>query len=252
MRAMDEPTLKVFISYRTKDHAQLVPRIAKVLRAEGIEVVYDETLLDERHRQINSMIPISSGVNFRLFMELLRCHVALVLISDEPADPYAFVTRWQDWVDLLTQALADISIRGGQGVPLELQSGVLFDLPMIWYLVFYDIDIRKQMTESWQEWEVRISGEMGLALHPVRIPHDVLLEDYFRNSVVPCLIGLPRRRQRPRVKPEYAQLYFRLFIARRLAESAVATVTSPYRRARNAVTYVRTRLRAQVNERGKR
>ena len=93
--AVRESSLRVFISCRTNEHRAIVPEIAELLRDEGIEACYDELLDDERRRQLDGMVPVSVGVNTRLFGVLRSCHAILVLVPDTPEDPYAFVGRWQ-------------------------------------------------------------------------------------------------------------------------------------------------------------
>jgi hypothetical protein len=198
----DGQARKIFISYRVREHRELLPPILEILRQDGFEVYFDGEFLPEANLDPASteIMPKFTGVPTVTTLGLLSCDAALVLLGTSTADPAGeSLTRWQDWLDHLALALQDLAIRGGGGAPLMTGVG---DAAVVWYLMAYDYDIRKRLDETWQDWEVRMCDFLGVQLVPF-VADAEHVEDQVRD-LLPLLRRVPKGRMKPVPKPGFA------------------------------------------------
>jgi hypothetical protein len=155
-------------------------------------------------------------------MSALSCDAAVVLASPSAASELGPNVRWQDLMDLILHDLMQSSTP--DSIALEVIGGRLFDVTVAWYKKFYGFDMEKQVSETWQEWEIRVTKFFGLSLVKVylsRSPSDIVvsrepgaqiinvgtLDKDIRNSLVPYLDSLPVMRNKPQPLPEYRRLF---------------------------------------------
>jgi hypothetical protein len=198
----DSRNRKIFISYRVREHRELMPGILEILRTDGFEVYFDGEFLPEANLDPAStaIAPKFTGVPTVTTLGLLSCDAALVLLGSSTTDPAGeSLTRWQDWLDHLGLALEDLAIRNGAGTRLITGIG---DATVVWYGMAYDYDIRKRLDETWQDWEVRMCDFLGVELVPVWVdpPH---VDEQVRD-LLPLLRRVPKGRRKPVPKPGFA------------------------------------------------
>jgi hypothetical protein len=254
-RQQAPPHHKVFISYRMREHLEFIPQIADALRAGGIQVAVDIEVLPRTHESgVSALLPRATGVNFSLWTNILDCDTVLVIVPSKEADPE---TNWKDVTDIFM--VAAMRAPHINSIPPQILTGVVFDqLVTAWYKRFYGFDIEKNASETWQEWEIRVTQFFGLSFvrvylahsssdvpvpreHGARIIHIETLDEDIQHSLIPYLYSLPVKRNKPQPLPEHR----RLFKVSRMVKSGFGiydnVVTSPRRALKHIKGWRRSR-----------
>jgi hypothetical protein len=193
--------LKIFISYKSREHKKHIGLIKKTLDGTGLAFWWDEENKVPNFRMM--------GLDGALRSGLRQADVLLFLI---PQQQYK-LTGWErfgDFLDLIGLALG--TKYGENLTPVFLQ------YQFMWYQFAYDINIRKESDESWQEWELRMAESFGVPVVSVKIVdgeltpainengicllRNKLLEEDFRSKVIPQLISRSKEKQKLEVKAE--------------------------------------------------
>lgn len=204
--AAPETQIKVFISYKTREHARYVDEISAVLRAAGFDVWYDEERDVPELRVFGLDVSLTKGLD--------EADAMLILIPREPAPPPTKRQWLKDFGDTLLVGLG--RERG------EFRLGFWFWLMVQWNRFWYGLDLEKYGSESWQDWERRVGQAFGLAIvHAVmQDPNAETIEQpdasYLRPKhlqddlylqVIPRLQASHRSMRRPSMTPDRQRLF---------------------------------------------
>ena len=99
--------MKVFISYRAREHRDLVPRLANQLNSEGIDAVYDDIILPMRQilPRHSAALPYSSGVAFYMLQAVQSCDIVVQLLSSNNATTPSEMDSYRELADSFWHAL---------------------------------------------------------------------------------------------------------------------------------------------------
>lgn len=216
---------QVFISYKTRQHGDYVESIADVLEAEGLEVWFD------RRRRVPPWQ--AYGLDY-LIKKGLNQSDSLLFLAPRPDEHRAdMVQRLREHVDF---ALTGLFMSFG------LSAGFWYGM---WYRVLFGRNIIRSplhllnhSRESWQQWEERVSTELGLGIirvvvadpgknapaadpsgHTIRV--ESMREDLLQ-TVVPIL--KERRRVPPQLKADVRKLVRLSLISLGFVLGSVATL----------------------------
>jgi hypothetical protein len=208
---------KIFISYRTYEHAEYVEPLAATLSSSGFTVLLDRQKNLEDYRFGNLDLPLSGGLALGLRDLLRAADVAVVLVSSA-ARQKSGRQKLKEALDLFLLTLA---YEGNSFTP-----GVLYVFVARWEKHWYEIETTKRLDESWQAWEQRVTHAIRVPVVFVAIPdglanvaigearHDgaVVLEhahlqEQVKTLLAPRLRDLARSRTPLERSPEKEQKY---------------------------------------------
>jgi hypothetical protein len=208
---------KIFISYRTHEHAEYVEPLATALSSSGFTVLLDRQKNLEDYRFGNLDLPLSGGLALGLRDLLRAADVAVVLVSTTGREK----SGRQKLKEALDLFLLTLAYEGN-----TLTHGTLYAFVTRWEKHWYEIETTKRLDESWQAWEQRVTRAIRVPIVFVAIPdglanvplaearHDgaVVLEhahlqDQVKTLLAPRLRDLARSRTRLERSPEKEQEY---------------------------------------------
>ncbi len=198
---------QVFLSYKTRQHSEYVESIAEVLEAEGLEVWFD------RRRRVPPWQ--AYGLDYLIKKGLNQSDSLLFLVPRPDQDRPGMIQRFREQADFAMTGLL---------MSLGLSAGFWYG---VWYRVLFGKNIIRlplhlldHSQESWQQWEERVSTELGLGIirvvvagssdqahladpsgHTIHV--ESMREDLLR-TVVPLL--KERRRVPPKLKADVRKL----------------------------------------------
>jgi hypothetical protein len=240
------------------------------LDSEGIEAIYDDVILSKYGQSLlfgerisphrsTTHLPRFGGVPFLILLEIQACDVIIQL------SPSTSVTRpdeMQQYKELADVALEVLSVSPEFASALGFWSGNMsvpyaataYKMQVLWYETFYEIDIRKQGAESWQEWEIRVGKLIGISFVRVRLARGtaaaqsressalVINSDNLENEIAKVLIPYLRTRRLTRKKPRPLPAYRALFAVGR----GVGTGINAYTHVEEALGNAARRIKRWV------
>jgi hypothetical protein len=153
---------KIFISYRTREHAEYVEPLARALSSRGFMPLFDRRRNLENYTFGDLDLPLTGGLTLALRDILGAADVAVVLVPSAVPHEKSPRQRFRERLDLFLLALA---FEGG-----TLTGGFLYRFVAAWEHHWYEIDTTKRLDENWQAWERRVSESIGVPIAFVAIP----------------------------------------------------------------------------------
>jgi hypothetical protein len=144
---------KIFISYRTREHAEYVELLARALSDHGFVPLFDRQKNLENYTFGGLDLPVTGGLALALRDILGAADVAVVLVPSAVPQEKRQLQRFRERLDLVLLALA---FEGG-----TLTGGLLYRAVTSWERHWYEIDTTKRLGENWQAWERRVSESLG-------------------------------------------------------------------------------------------
>src|SRR5215210_7628186 len=129
----------IFISYRTREHAEYVEPLAVALSSSGFTVLLDRQKNLEDYRFGDLDLPLTGGLALGLRSLLRAADVAVVLVSNAPQEK-SRRQKLKEGLDLFSLAL---SYEGNR-----FTGGTLYRFVADWEKHWYDIDTTKRLDES--------------------------------------------------------------------------------------------------------
>lgn len=146
----DAPTpskIKVFISYKTREHQQYVAAIAKALEGAGFSVWLDA---EQSVPNIRSM-----GLDFSVISGLKQADVMLFLVAQKSYQSLL----WQKLLDGMDFVVFILGTKyGGNIWP------VIWEVQIRWNNFKHGVNLSKRLDENWQEWEARVANDLGIPI----------------------------------------------------------------------------------------
>ena len=153
---------RIFISYRTREHAEYVEPLARALSSRGFTPLFDQQRDLENYRFGDLDLPLTGGLAFALRDILGAADAAVVLVPSAVPHEKRPLQRFRERLDLFLLALA---FEGG-----TVTGGLLYRFVTEWERHWYEIDTTKRLDENWQAWERRVSELLGVPIAFAAIP----------------------------------------------------------------------------------
>jgi hypothetical protein len=159
---------KIFISYQTISHKEFIQDIKFYLEKYGFDTWTD--ISEIKHEPMRM-----SGLEISLAQGLLEADAILYLVPNQERNLtlYQKIREFFDWAIVIISYAA--WAQGGKAMEIEN--------PYFWTIIYkkyykfaYNIDLTQRIGESWQNWEKRVSSEIGAKIISIYLCPDLTIE----------------------------------------------------------------------------